>query len=224
MTKNKLEVDNQTHLDQWATVNIMLLKAKRDYYSTRITNTAGDQGGLFRETAKFLNRNALQTFPSHSSLDDLTNNFADFYEDKILKIHDRLSKANQELGESSCSSTKKCSSSFSDFIPVSHDDIRNILMSSASKFCPLDAMPTTILNDCLDVILPVITKIVNRSLSTSVIPGKLKEALLVPSIKKAILDAKILKNFRPISNHAVTSKIVEKVVDSQLESNITAIQ
>ncbi len=49
----------------------------------------------------------------------------------------------------------------------------------------------------------------------------MKEALLAPSIKKAIIDAEILKNFRPISNIAFTSKIVEKVVDSQLESYIT---
>ncbi len=79
-----------------------------------------------------------------------------------------------------------------------------------------------ILNDCLYVILPVITKIVNISLSTSVMPGKLKEALLAASNKKAIIDAEILKNFRHISNLAFTSKVVEKVVDSQLESYITA--
>ncbi len=48
-------------------------------------------------------------------------------------------------------------------------------------------------------------------------PGKLKKALLAPSIKKAILDAEILKNFRSISNLAFTSKIV----DSQLETCIT---
>ncbi len=53
-------------------------------------------------------------------------------------------------------------------------------MSSASKSCTLNPMPTTILN-CLDVILPVITKIMNLSLSTSVMPGKLKEALLAHS-------------------------------------------
>ncbi len=68
----------------------------------------------------------------------------------------------------------------------------------------------------------LITKIVNLSLSTSVMPGKLKEALLAPSIRKAILDADNQKNFRPISNLAFTSTIVEKVVYSQLESYITA--
>ncbi len=82
-------------------------------------------------------------------------------------------------------------------------------------------MSTTILKDCLDSILPVTTKIVNRSLPTSVMPGKLKEALLAPSIKKAIIDAEIMKNVRSISNHAFTSKRVEKVVDSQLGSYIT---
>ncbi len=133
----------------------MLLKAKRDYYSARIAYMPGDQRALFRETAKLLNRNTLQKWPSHPSLDDLANKFAECFEDKILKIRDCLAKATQELGGSSCSSTKKCSSNFSDFIPVSHDDIRKILMSSASKSCPLDTMPTTctILNDCLDVIL-----------------------------------------------------------------------
>ncbi len=79
--------------------------------------------------------------------------FADVFEETILHIHDHLSKANQELGGSSCSSTK----SFSDFIPISHDNIRKILMSSTSKSCKLDPMPTTIIKDCLDVILPIIT-------------------------------------------------------------------
>ncbi len=93
--------------------------------------------------------------------------------------------------------TNKCPSSFSDFITVSADNIKQTLMLSAPQSCPLDPMLIIILKDCLDVIILVITKIVNIYLSTSVILGKLKEALLAPSIKKAILDAEILKNFRP---------------------------
>ncbi len=52
---------------------------------------AGDQRTFFRETAKLLNHNTLQKLPSHSSLDDLTNKFADVFEDKILKIRYCLS-------------------------------------------------------------------------------------------------------------------------------------
>ncbi len=58
--KTKLEVANQNHLDQCATVNIMFLKAKRDNYSTRIANMAGNQRVLFKETAKLHNHNTLQ--------------------------------------------------------------------------------------------------------------------------------------------------------------------
>ncbi len=60
----------------------MLLKAKKDYYSNRIAKIAGDQRTLFIETANhntLLNHNTLQKIPSHSSLDDLANKFADFF-------------------------------------------------------------------------------------------------------------------------------------------------
>jgi hypothetical protein len=45
-------------------------------------------------------------------------------------------------------------------------------------------------------------------------PVNLKEALLNPLLKKASLDSKTFKNFRPVSNLAYISKIVEKVVDN----------
>ncbi len=53
----------------------MLLKAKRDYYSTRIANMIRDQRALFQEMAKLLTHNTLQKLPNHSSLDDLANKF-----------------------------------------------------------------------------------------------------------------------------------------------------
>ncbi len=199
---------------------IMLFEAKRDYYSSRIANIAGEQRSLFRENAKLLNHKTLQNLPSHSSLGHLKNKFADIFENKIFKLCDSFSKVNQELGGLSCSSTTKCSSSFSYSTPVSHDDVR-IIMSSASMSCPLDPMPTTILKDYLDVMLQVITKIMNQYLSTSVMPVKLKQALLAHIITKAIIDTELLMNCRPISNLAFTSKIVERVVDSQLKSYIT---
>ncbi len=56
-------------------------------------------------------------------------------------------------------------------------------------------------------------------LSTSIIPSL--NQLLAPGIKKSIRDDKIIKNFRPISDSAFASKLIENVVDSQFESYIT---
>ena len=73
-------------------------------------------------------------------------------------------------------------------------------------------MPTWLLKECQGALLPVITLIVNLSLSTSTMPSELKEAHICPIIKKAILDCEILKNFRPVSNLAYLSKLIERVV------------
>ena len=73
---------------------------------------------------------------------------------------------------------------------------------------------------CYDFLLPVVTKIVNLSLSQSIMPEKLKEAILLPLIKKAILDSEILKNFRPISNLKYLSKLIERVVATRITDHM----
>ena len=59
------------------------------------------------------------------------------------------------------------------------------------------------------------------SLSTGEMPYDLKEAILVPIIKKMLLDPEILNNFRPISNLPFLSKIIEKVVARRLNAHMT---
>ncbi len=49
-------------------------------------------------------------------------------------------------------------------------------------------------------------------------PKTLKMAVIKPLIKKPQLDPKDLANYRPISNLPFLSKILEKVVSSQLYS------
>ncbi len=66
-------------------------------------------------------------------------------------------------------------------------------------------------------IVPVITQIINLSLFISHMPEKLKDAMLLPIIKKALIDNEILKNFRPVSNLAFISKLIEKVVANQMD-------
>ncbi len=63
-------------------------------------------------------------------------------------------------------------------------------------------------------LLPIITKIINLSLSKGIMPEDFKNANLLPLVKKIQLDVEILKNFRPISNLAYISKLIEKIVDS----------
>ena len=53
-------------------------------------------------------------------------------------------------------------------------------MSSPSKSCSLDPWPTFLVKDCVDVILPSLTKLVNASLSEGLFPDDFKKAIVIP--------------------------------------------
>jgi len=74
-------------------------------------------------------------------------------------------------------------------------------------------MPTQLLKDHLDLIVPVVTDVVNESLSTGVFPTCLKHSLIRPLLKKQDLDQ---ENYRPIANISFLSNVIEKAVVVQM--------
>ena len=59
-----------------------------------------------------------------------------------------------------------------------------LIDKAPKKSCQLDPVPTSIVVQSLDILLPVITKLVNVSSETGQFAGTWKEALLLPSLKK----------------------------------------
>ena len=70
-------------------------------------------------------------------------------------------------------------------------------------------------------LVPIITVVINLSLSSGNMPSNLKEAILIPLIKKACLDSEIFNHSRPISNLTYLSKLIEKVVATRLFDHMT---
>ena len=105
------------------------------------------------------------------------------------------------------------------FTKVSEGDIRNIIHSSPTKSCALDPIPTWLLKKCGDELIPVLTLIVNTSMSCTEFPRELKRAILTPLIKN-ILDAEILKNYIPVSKLSVLSKLIERIVCVQIVNHL----
>ena len=56
------------------------------------------------------------------------------------------------------------------------------------------------MKDCMDVLLPVLTKMINISIETATVPMQLKEAIIRPNLTKESLNHEVYANFRPISN------------------------
>ena len=77
------------------------------------------------------------------------------------------------------------------------------------------------MKNCFDILLSVLTKVVNLSLSSGTMPDALKIAELLPALKKPDADLKSYSNYRPISDLKMVSKVTEKAVAVQLTGNIS---
>ena len=81
-----------------------------------------------------------------------------------------------------------------DFDPVTDDEVAKLLSSVTSKQCALDPVPTWLVKQCADILVPVITSMVNLSLSSATFPHSQKHARVLPHLKKPDMDVFDLKS------------------------------
>ena len=65
-----------------------------------------------------------------------------------------------------------------------------------------------------DTLVIPMTRIINSSISTGIVPEKWKEAIVTPILKKG--DSKKKENYRPVSCLIVASKVMERIVCDQV--------
>ncbi len=113
--------------------------------------------------------------------------------------------------------------SLCNFTAVTEASLRRIIMKSPTKSCSSDPIPTWLLKEpgVLDAVLPFLVTAINESLTTGVVPACLKQASIIPLLKKKGLDVECLANYRPVSILPFISKILEKVVAAQLTAHLT---
>src|SRR6218665_2593212 len=99
---------------------------------------------------------------------------------------------------------------------VTSAELRCIILTSPPKSCELDPIPTFLLQEFVDDLLPFLTALCNRSVQDGVLPPSQKRSVLVPVLKRSGLDSTDPLNFRPIANVSFMSKIIEKIAAYQL--------
>ena len=78
---------------------------------------------------------------------------------------------------------------------MSEQYVKEVCLKAALKTYELDPVPSALLRDCLDVLLPRVTQVTNDSLSSGSFPTVFKSALVRPHLKKPSLDPNCLKNY-----------------------------
>ena len=123
----------------------------------------------------------------------------------------------RSTGNSTPSSTLEPSpEQFSTFKQYSMGEVEKLITSTPTKSCSLDPLPTSILKEFLPELLPFLTVLCNQSLREGWLPQSQRHAVITPTMKKPGVDGNDVKSYRPISNLTYLSKLIERMVCSQL--------
>ena len=145
-------------------------KAKSAHYSKIIAEHSGDYGSLWKAFNKILHRWPKIHLPDHSSIATLANTFSSFFINKISVIrssfpsdsHSRVLKppdTRKVLQNLSC---------------VSADEVRHLVLRAPCKSSDLDPIPTSLVKDCIGILITQITSIINLSLTEGSFPSHFK--------------------------------------------------
>ena len=212
-----LTVHMEIYIHERKCLNSLISKSKKEFYQQHINESPCGQKALFKCVDNLLGRKKVTSLPTHDSAEELCERMADFFTNKIHAIHEELAKIQEDLpAQDPDPPFDDRLPYFCDFSPVTEDEIHKIIRQAAPKSCCLDPIPTQLLKECLDLLVPLITRMVNQSFSSGYVPKSFKLAAVTPLLKKANLIPEILKNFRPISNLPFLSKVLEKAAGKQL--------
>lgn len=197
-----------------------LRNARAAYYSSLIEENKNNPRFLFSTVARLTK--------SHSSTEpciprDLSSNdFMNFFNDKILAIRDKITCILPSIGSALPSNSGVLELALRPdiyldcFSPINLNQLTSMISSSKPSTCLLDPIPTRLLKEVLPLVSASLLDMINVSLLTGYVPQSFKVAVIKPLLKKPSLDPGVLANYRPISNLPFLSKILEKVVANQL--------
>ena len=189
---------------------------KKAHINNSLLLAKGDQKKLFSVFNNLVDGNHDAQLPDHQSEKELANRFSNFFIEKVKRIRDSFGSQESTSQLVPVSFSGKV---LSDFELVTVNDMKCLIMEHGVKCSIADVLPADLINEHLDLFLPVWTDLVNASLTEGTMDG-LKTAIVKPLVKESNLDVEILKNFRPVSNLPFLSKIIERVVHKQLNKHM----
>ena len=197
--------------------NYLMKQAKCHFYTDIVNENSHNQKKLYAVAKNLLIPKKELCFPDHHDMNSLANELGQYFTTKVETIRSQLNSFDTQCA-SIPSSTITCQ--LLDFDPLSEEDVQKLILDSAKKSCSLDPMPTSLMLKCQDILLPVITSLINLSLETGQFPDVGKEAIGYPLLKDVDCGT-TFTNLRLISNLSYISKLTEKAVFQQLNKYLS---
>ena len=207
-TNNKPEV-KQEYKTQKLEYKKLLQKMKREYINDKFMKCGSNTKKLYKTLNQIIGKNKEVTLPPENDM-DCANNLLNHFMDKINKINENLE--NYELFSPSPNISNH---KLEDFSEISAEEVKKIIMESKPTTCGSDPIPSTVVKHHLNILLPILTRLINWSLKTGSFHKTWKKSIITPLQKKVGQDTEYT-NYRPVNNLPFLSKITEKAMIQQL--------
>ena len=197
-------------------LNMLIRKAKRKYFFKKFERSKNDMKQTWNTINNILGRGKKQTCQNKfkddhgnvfTSPEDIANQFNDFFVNVGPKFASDI--PNTQTKYYDYLRDPKKSSMYMKPI-IEKDVIKIIDKFKQNKSAGNDNIGNHIIKKLANEIAHPLTCIFNLSISTGIVPEKLKIAKVIPIYKKQ--DAEIFSNYRPVSLLPCFSKILERLV------------
>ena len=191
-------------------------RSRKKYYTDFVLEHGSDQRKLFNAAKSLFHQRNDLNFPAYDDQIRLANDIGEFFVQKVENIRNELDLSASDLHDRVFDELVALNATFDSFKQLDEEDVKHLIAKSNRKASSLDPMPTSIVVQCQDILLPVLTRVINMSLNSGVFPAEWKVADVRPLAKKSNLDTcTAFENPRPVSNLSYVSKLIERTVFNQ---------
>jgi exonuclease III len=212
-TYNRSKLNKFTHY-----FNRLVREEKNKHYTELIDSSSSNPKKLWKAVNQILHRSPESALPPSTSDQVLADEFSCYFSNKIQNIREKFPPITSTLNSDPEPASNP--EQLSEFLPVSEDEVLKMIKSSPQKSCSLDPWPTFLVIEYINILITPITNIINYSLKEGEFPETFKHAIVSPLIKKPTLNKEDFKNYRPVSNLNYISKLLERVVASQIKNHM----
>ena len=205
--------------------NSLKRKAKITYYKDEIDKYYNDSRNLWKTLYCLIGKKTdKSSLPDAFNVDGtlisdpkrISNEFCTFYTKMGSRLASNIPNSNRR--PSSYLRNNYMNSLY--FSPTDEAEVLQIISALKSKkSCGKDGISNIFLKSISHQIIIPMTKIINKSLATGIVPEEMKLAKIVPIYKSK--DSTYFINYRPISLLPSMSKVLEKVIYKRLYSYIS---
>ena len=180
--KHRDPIKLELYKEKLVEASIIIDRERNTFFEKKLGAAAGNPKATYKIINNLLDKEyGANKLPNEPSNEKLADDFKSFFSEKVNSIYDDI-KERIKTEIPTVINTEECSKGneydFKAFKIFTTQEVADVIRSLNDKSCPSDPIPTWLMKNCLEELLPLITLIVNESLQAGIFTDQLKSAIV----------------------------------------------